>query len=81
MYITTPSPRRLIAGDEQPGFRGSSDRGISASASGCPDGLSAMRRYGEIHGQDPRRELYVLHTDRETVEVEEAHWGGIRAAS
>ncbi|HEY4594382.1 MAG TPA: hypothetical protein VIJ61_18325 [Thermoanaerobaculia bacterium] len=47
----------------------------------CPDGLSAMRRYGEIHGQDPRRELYVLHTDRETVEVEEAHWGGIRAAS
>jgi len=47
----------------------------------CPDGLSAMRRYGEIQGQDPRRELYVLHTDRETVEVEEAHWGGIRAAS
>src|SRR3954466_6469873 len=46
----------------------------------CPDGLSAMRRYGETQGQDPRRELYVLHTDRETVEVEEAHWGGIRAA-
>ena len=47
----------------------------------CPDGLSAMRRYGEMQGQDPRRELYVLHTDRETVEVEESHWGGIRAAS
>ena len=47
----------------------------------CPDGLSAMRRYGEVHAQDPRRELYVLHTDRDTVEVEEAHWGGIRAAS
>jgi hypothetical protein len=28
----------------------------------CPDGLSAMRRYGEIHGQDPHRELYALHT-------------------
>jgi hypothetical protein len=47
----------------------------------CPDGLSAMRRYGEIHGQDPYRELYVLHTDRETVEIEEVHWAGIRAAS
>jgi hypothetical protein len=43
----------------------------------CPDGLSAMRRYGEIHGQDPHRELYVLHTDRETVEIEEVHWAGI----
>ena len=39
----------------------------------CPDGLSAMKRYGEIHGQDPLRELYVLHTDRETVEIEEVH--------
>ena len=47
----------------------------------CSDGLSAMRRYGEIHGQDPHRELYVLHTDRETVEIEEVHWAGIRAAS
>lgn len=47
----------------------------------CPDGLSAMRRYGEIHGRDPLRELYVLHTDRETVEIEEVHWAGIRAAS
>jgi hypothetical protein len=47
----------------------------------CPDGLFAMRRYGEIHVQDPHRELYVLHTDRETVEIEETHWAGIRAAS
>ena len=47
----------------------------------CPDGLSAMRRYGETHSQDPHRELYVLHTDRETVEIEEVHWAGIRAAS
>jgi hypothetical protein len=47
----------------------------------CPDGLSAMKKYGEIHGQDPQRELYVLHTDRETLEIEEIHWAGIRAAS
>lgn len=47
----------------------------------CPDGLSAMRRYGEIHSQDPHRELYVLHTDRKTLEIEELHWAGIRAAS
>jgi hypothetical protein len=47
----------------------------------CLDGLSAMRRYGELQSQDPHRELYVLHTDRATVEIEEAHWPGIRAAS
>ncbi len=47
----------------------------------CPDGLSAMRKYGEIHAQEPHRELYVLHTERETVEIEEVHWAGIRAAS
>ncbi len=47
----------------------------------CTDGLSAMKRYGEIHGQNPHRELYVLHTDREAVEIEEVHWTGIRTAS
>lgn len=46
-----------------------------------PDGLSAMRGYSELHGQDPHRELYVLHTDREALEIEEVHWQGIRAAS
>ena len=45
-----------------------------------PDGLSAMRGYSELHGQDPHRELYVLHTDREILEIEEVHWQGIRAA-
>jgi hypothetical protein len=46
-----------------------------------PDGLSAMRGYSELHGQDPHRELYVLHTDREILEIEEVHWQGTRAAS
>lgn len=46
-----------------------------------PNGLSAMRRYSELHGQAPHRELYVLHTDREVLEIEEVHWPGIRAAS
>lgn len=35
----------------------------------CPDGLSAMRRYGEIHDRDPHRELYVLHTALRPVSV------------
>jgi len=40
-----------------------------------------MNGYRELHRRDPQRELYVLHTDRETVEVTEVHWLGIRAAS
>lgn len=46
-----------------------------------PDGTAAMNGYRELHRRDPQRELYVLHTDRETVDVTEVHWLGIRAAS
>ena len=46
-----------------------------------PDGMSAMNGYRELHRRDPDRELYVLHTDRETLEVPELHWFGIRSAS
>jgi len=45
------------------------------------DGMSAMNAYRELHRRDPLRELYVLHTDRETLEITEVHWLGIRAAS
>jgi hypothetical protein len=46
----------------------------------CPDGESAMRSYLKLHRQDPERELYVLHTDRENLEIIEQNWLGIRAA-
>ena len=45
-----------------------------------PDGESAMRTYLKLHRHDPDRELYVLHTDRETLEITEQNWLGIRAA-
>jgi hypothetical protein len=46
-----------------------------------PDGMTAMTGYRALHRRDARRELYVLHTDRETLDITELHWFGIRAAS
>jgi hypothetical protein len=37
-------------------------------------------RYLSLHRQAPQRELYVLHADRETVEIAEPRSLGIRAA-
>ncbi|HKV10443.1 MAG TPA: hypothetical protein VJ725_20040 [Thermoanaerobaculia bacterium] len=45
------------------------------------DVMSGMRAYKELQRQYPFRELYVLHTDRETLDITETHWFGIRAAS
>ncbi len=36
-----------------------------------PTGKNAWDGYAELHRQKPQRELYVLHTDRETLEIEE----------
>lgn len=38
------------------------------------DSAIAMRRYAEIHRQSPQRELYVVHTDREALDISE-RWG------
>ena len=46
-----------------------------------PDGLAAMHGYRDLHRRDPGRELYVLHTDRERLEITEQRWLGVRAAS
>ncbi|HEV3457846.1 MAG TPA: hypothetical protein VHG32_14880 [Thermoanaerobaculia bacterium] len=45
-----------------------------------PDGESAMRAYLRLHRLAPERELYVLHTDRDALEITEQRWLGIRAA-
>jgi hypothetical protein len=45
-----------------------------------PDGESAMRTYLKLHRQAPERELYVLHTDRENLDIAEQNCLGIRAA-
>ncbi len=42
------------------------------------DSNQAMESYSQIHRASPDRELYVLHTDKETVEIRERQWLGIR---
>jgi hypothetical protein len=44
------------------------------------DSAVAMRDYTQMHRQRPDRELYVLHTSREELKVEEHRWFGIRAS-
>jgi hypothetical protein len=45
-----------------------------------PDGTAAMKGYKQLHHRAPERELYVLHTDREDLDVDEVTWWGLRAA-
>ncbi len=43
-----------------------------------PSGKSAMDGYLDLHRRMPDRELFVLHTSREELEIEELRWLGIR---
>lgn len=38
----------------------------------------AMQNYAQLHHQSPKRELYVVHTDRKTLDITERRWIGIR---
>jgi hypothetical protein len=42
------------------------------------DSAVAMRRYVALHEHAPQRELYVVHTDREELDIHERRWLGIR---
>lgn len=44
------------------------------------DSAEAMRRYLELHRAEPQRELYVAHSSREELEIEERRWVGARTA-
>lgn len=44
-----------------------------------PDALTAMKGYAQLHRQSPDREYYVLHTDRQRLDIAERRWLGIRA--
>lgn len=44
----------------------------------CPDGVTAYRRYKELHQQHPQREFYFVHTAREELDIRERHWLGLR---
>jgi len=43
-----------------------------------PDSASAIRDYARLHREAPERELYVFHTSRETLDLPERRWLGIR---
>ena len=42
------------------------------------DSLKAMRKYKEIHRDNKQRELYVVHTSREELDIKEKTWIGVR---
>ena len=44
------------------------------------DSKEAMQSYAKLHHQNPGREFYVLHTDREKLDIAERKWIGIRGA-
>ena len=46
----------------------------------CADGSAAFRRYQELHTKFPEREFYFVHTARETLDIVERQWLGIRPA-
>ena len=43
-----------------------------------PDSVIAMKSYVQLHHEAPERELYVFHTSRETLDITERSWLGIR---
>ncbi len=44
------------------------------------DSTTALKSYQKLRREAPERELYVLHTSRETLDITERRWLGIRAA-
>ena len=45
-----------------------------------PDSSTALKSYQQLHHEAPDRELYVFHTSRETLDITERRWLGIRGA-
>lgn len=46
----------------------------------CADGTAAMQSYQDLHQQFPLREFYFVHTARETLDIRERRWIGIRGS-
>ena len=45
------------------------------------DSVSALDAYAQLHEIAPQRELLVLHTSQEKLEIKERFWLGVRAAA
>ena len=44
------------------------------------DSEKALREYLKLHREDRMKELYVVHTDKEDLDITEQKWLGIRPA-
>lgn len=44
------------------------------------DSLAAWKGYTKMHRREPDREVFICHTSRESLEIEERAWLGIRTA-
>jgi hypothetical protein len=42
------------------------------------DSNDAMKAYRNIHKKDPGREMYVAHTKKQNLEIQERKWLGVR---
>jgi len=45
-----------------------------------PDSATALSAYARIHREVPQLEIYVFHTSRDTLDIRERQWLGIRSA-
>lgn len=43
------------------------------------DSKEALRTYLKLHRKDKQRELYVVHTSRDLLDIEVTAWTGVRA--
>ncbi|MEZ4725973.1 MAG: hypothetical protein R3E79_02440 [Caldilineaceae bacterium] len=46
-----------------------------------PDSVTAMKRYVKLQRAMPAREYYVFHSSRETLDITERQWIGVRGAA
>ena len=44
------------------------------------DGAAALQAYERLHRDYPQREFYFVHTGRETLDIRERRWIGVRRA-
>lgn len=52
---------------------------VSVVGSFREDSKEALKTYLKLHREDKRRELYVVHTSRDLLDIEVTAWTGVRA--
>lgn len=52
-----------------------------AALAAFPDSTSALAACARLHRGSPDKELYVFHTSRPSLDIEERPWLGIRAGA